>query len=93
MHVYIKITQKEFQYSDSIFVEKLYDYVSVMVCVAVKGKPFIGVIHKPFMKSTSWAWINKTKSKDLEGQVTYFFYYIHTNTGLLINRAFPFRGW
>ncbi|XP_018567621.1 putative inositol monophosphatase 3 [Anoplophora glabripennis] len=51
------------------YTEKLYKYVTVMVCVAVKGKPIIGVIHKPFDKSTSWAWVNTSKSKDLYGQV------------------------
>lgn len=38
-----------------------------MVCIAVKGRPIIGVIHKPFLKinPTSWAWVNVTKSPDL----------------------------
>lgn len=48
------------------YTEKLYDYVTTMVCVAVNGKPVIGVVHKPFSKVTSWAWVGKNVSKDLE---------------------------
>nr|XP_023024261.1 putative inositol monophosphatase 3 [Leptinotarsa decemlineata] len=47
------------------FTAKMYTFVTTMVCVAVKGKPVIGVIHKPFSGSTSWAWVDKAKSVDL----------------------------
>lgn len=40
-----------------------------MVCVAVKGKPIIGVIHQPFSESTSWAVVGFGHSPNLNEKV------------------------
>ncbi|KAF2905221.1 hypothetical protein ILUMI_00945 [Ignelater luminosus] len=48
------------------YTEKLYKYVTTMVCVAVRGQPVIGVIHKPFDEETSWAWVGKGQSSNFK---------------------------
>jgi len=52
-----------------IFLENLLQYVSTMVCIAVKGQPIIGVVYKPFETkdyNLYWTWINHAVSKNLK---------------------------
>lgn len=48
------------------YTEKLYQYVTTMVCVAVNGQPIIGVIHNPYDKNTSWAVVGHGYSNNLK---------------------------
>ncbi|KAG7211387.1 hypothetical protein KM043_010675 [Ampulex compressa] len=52
------------------FTENLLHYVTTMVCVAVNGKPIIGVIYKPFETKLDsnlyWTWTNHGTSENLK---------------------------
>lgn len=48
------------------YTEDLLQYVTTMVCIVVNGIPVAGVIHSPFLKKTSWAWVGHGSSPDLK---------------------------
>lgn len=48
------------------FTEKLFHYVSVMICVALKGTPVMGIVHFPFENKHYWAWSGVQRSENLD---------------------------
>ncbi|XP_071515776.1 inositol monophosphatase 3 isoform X2 [Panulirus ornatus] len=51
------------------YTENLREYVTTMVCVALRGYATIGVIHKPFSNFTAWGWAGKGVSSELQMSV------------------------
>jgi len=54
------------------YTENLREYVTTMVCIAVNGRPVIGVIYKPFEKIAAWGWdgpnyLSKSIEEDSNG--------------------------
>ncbi|XP_055943388.1 putative inositol monophosphatase 3 [Argiope bruennichi] len=57
--VWIDALEPEYEYQQNYL-----EYVTTAVCVAVKGKPVIGVIHQPFENFTKWGWVGHGESTD-----------------------------
>jgi inositol monophosphatase 3 len=54
------------------YTENLLHFVTTMVCVAVRGKPVMGVIYKPFDDEVAWGWagpdhVSPAVTRDVEG--------------------------
>ena len=52
-----------------------------MVCVAVKGKPVMGVIHKPFENQTIWGWQRDTNTSFVSELIKTFLKKNETDSG------------
>lgn len=48
------------------YTENLLEYVTTMVGIAYKGKPIIGVVHRPFAEETYWAVVDHGNSPNLK---------------------------
>lgn len=52
------------------YTENLLQYVTTMVCIAIRGQPIVGVIHKPFQNTTAWGWAGPNfVSKDVSDDI------------------------
>ena len=70
--ILVRINAINYQISNELkyfkYIEHLLQYVTTMVCVAVQGKPTIGVIHEPFTGVTYWGWSNNGVSQHLSSK-------------------------
>ena len=48
------------------YTENLVHFVTTMICIVVNGKPVAGIIHKPFLRQTYWAWVGHGSSHNLK---------------------------
>lgn len=48
------------------YTENLIQYVTTMICIVVKGRPVAGIIHKPFLHQTYWAWVGHGSSDNIK---------------------------
>ncbi|KAL9981476.1 hypothetical protein ACROYT_G010183 [Oculina patagonica] len=48
------------------YTENLIEYVTTMICIAVNGRPVAGIIHKPFLHQTYWAWVGHGSSDNIK---------------------------
>ncbi|XP_072297026.1 inositol monophosphatase 3-like [Eucyclogobius newberryi] len=65
------------------YTENFLKYVTTMVCVAVDGKPVIGVIHQPFNGFTAWALVGHDSNVQARSS------YSVTPPKVIISRSHP----
>ena len=78
--------------------ESLLKYVTVMVCIAIKGKPIAGIIHQPYNDKgkseegggvTKWAWVDHASSLSLTQAVEPHGSKKDDNLRVVVSRSHP----
>lgn len=77
------------------YTENLLEYVTTMVCIAVRGQPIVGIIHKPFSDKTAWGWagpgfISKDVSEDIKAHFGTSDYRMHqdlSKANIIVSRS------
>ena len=77
--------------------EDLLKFVTVMVCIAVKGKPIAGIIHQPYDAKgntdkggvTKWAWVGHDSSLSLTQAVEPHSSKSTDNIRVIVSRSHP----
>lgn len=54
------------EYTEGKEDKSLLKFVTVMVCIAVRGYPIAGIIHEPFSGVTNWGWVEHGISQTLQ---------------------------
>ena len=58
------------EYTEGKTNKDLLKFVTVMVCIAVRGFPVAGIIHQPFSGVTNWGWVNHGISQTLKSAIS-----------------------